>query len=300
MLETMVEKWRFITLEKRDGFFNTALDEALIESVSEGESPPTIVVTEWEPTVSLGNSQKYSLDVNGRACERLGVKVTRRRSGGQSVFLNDGYIVFSVVATNKYLGGLIKLDSLRKRFSETLASGLRDMGVSAEFHKPDNVIITNGDIRKTIGNSGQKVTSGEDRASSIHGSVRYELTSFDDMLEVLKINGNDLQNYREEIRKVLGSIRDYSGITKEGAVSVLSKRFLEEYSGNNFVEGKLTLSEEARIKNLVESYYGNWEQVKDKEIYRTRGVCYLYINGEPVIDSVGKLLGYNEPSKLEV
>ena len=168
-----------------------------------------------------------------------------------------------------------------------------DLGIRAEFYLPDNVVVAeNGSVR-TIGNSGQR---GGVRATSVHGSVRYSLKSFNEMIDVLMINGNKLQDHGEVIRGALASITDYSSITREGAVEVLSKRLLEEYSKNRFYRGELNSFEERRMKELVESNYGNIRMIEGKKSLKSKGICFLYLNGEPTIPAIKKLMEYNQPS----
>ena len=186
-------EWRIIDTGEREGSFNTAIDVALLESVGNNESKPAIVMTEWKPTVSLGNSQSYFLDVDEKACKKHNVQVVRRRSGGQAVFLDNNYFVFSVIAKPDMFPKDLTL--LRKWFCNMVVEMLTDYDVPVEFYQPDNIVIRNGDKFRTIGNSGQVITS---KAIAVHGSVRYSLKNLDVMTDVLKVNGQKLQQFEEE------------------------------------------------------------------------------------------------------
>src|SRR3989344_7533226 len=176
-------EWRIIDTGEREGSFNTAIDVALLESVGNDGSKPAIVMTEWKPTVSLGNSQSYFLDVDEKACKKHNVQVVRRRSGGQAVFLDENYFVFSVIAKPDMFPRDLTL--LRKWFCNLVVELLHDYDIPAEFYRPDNVVIRNENNFKTIGNSGQVITN---KSVVVHGSVRHSLKNLDVMLDVLKVN----------------------------------------------------------------------------------------------------------------
>ncbi len=79
---------------------NLALDEALLELAHEGLAATACVRT-WmaaEPTVVLGSSGRRDEEVDLEACRRHGVRVIRRPSGGGTVLLGPGCLMWSVVA----------------------------------------------------------------------------------------------------------------------------------------------------------------------------------------------------------
>jgi lipoate-protein ligase A len=78
---------------------NLALDEALLLEAS-ATSTPTTVVRTWmahEPAVVLGSSSRVAEEVDLDACRAAGVAVLRRPSGGLSVVLGPGCLMWAVV-----------------------------------------------------------------------------------------------------------------------------------------------------------------------------------------------------------
>jgi lipoate-protein ligase A len=56
-----MKEWRFIPLEVNDGYWNMALDEAILKSIIERESPHTIRLYKWKPsTISIGRNQSLN------------------------------------------------------------------------------------------------------------------------------------------------------------------------------------------------------------------------------------------------
>lgn len=77
-----------------------ALDEALLEEAHAGRLPAAVVRT-WmaaEPTVVIGSSSRIDAEVDRAACRELGARIVRRPSGGLTVVLGPGCVMWSVVA----------------------------------------------------------------------------------------------------------------------------------------------------------------------------------------------------------
>ena len=93
-------RWRIVGLETHDAYFNMAIDEVLLERVSEKLSPPTIRFYRWSPSaVSIGRFQSMEEEVNVERCRETGVDYVRRITGGGAVYHdNGGEITYSLVA----------------------------------------------------------------------------------------------------------------------------------------------------------------------------------------------------------
>jgi len=286
---------RVVKLEKQNGFFNTALDEALLMSLSEGKSPPTLAITKWEPTISVGRSQSIGLDVDKNAAKKHEAVILRRKSGGQAVYLDDGYIVFSLIAPKGYFPK--GFDELRKSVSTVIANTLKAFNVPAEFYEPDNVVIRKNGSVKTIGNSGQLI--GKDFVN-VHGSVRYDLKDFDKMMDVLKINGQKINQYKEDIKKHLGYVKQYcNGKSREELEQALVKNLSMEF-GTKSENGVFSDEETSLINRFVrEKYQENSWNYPSNQKEKSRGICYLFLNGKNIVSSLKPLLAENKPSGLE-
>ncbi len=283
-------EWRLINLEKKEGLFNTMIDLAVFKEVVQGNSKPTFIFSEWEPSITLGVSQSYLFDVDKDACQKNGVKVVRRKSGGQSVYLDDGYIVFSAIAPRGFFAN--DLSELRKDFCEVGVVVLRENGIPAEFYEPDNIIVRENGRYKTIGSSGQFISQGGVLIKSL---IRYKLRNFNRMIDVLKVNGLKLNPYKDEIKEVLADVQSYnSKISKEYLKKKLAEYFSRKYR-ISLREGSLADEEFICVSTLMSKHE---KQLEDKEHYKSRGVCYLYLNGFPLVESFKQILPYNEPSGI--
>jgi len=78
---------------------NLALDEALLD---EAEAAPEVLETLrlWEPAspmVVVGRSSRVGEEVHCQTCSRLGIPILRRASGGASVVIGPGCLVYALV-----------------------------------------------------------------------------------------------------------------------------------------------------------------------------------------------------------
>lgn len=107
---------------------NLALDELLLDSVHEGSLTVPVVRT-WmadAATVVLGASSRVADEVDLAACAAEGVGLVRRPSGGLTVILGPGCLMWSVIAP--YPAGSPAIDSLHAAMLEPLAAALRSAG----------------------------------------------------------------------------------------------------------------------------------------------------------------------------
>lgn len=127
-------EWRLIVEhEPRTAAWNMAIDEAIMDAVAVGNALPTLRFYQWAPPgLSLGKRQPLS-GVDLAACERDGVEVARRATGGFAILHTDE-LTYSVATPpdDPRAEGAI-LDAYR-RLSEGLLTGLHLLGVPARMN----------------------------------------------------------------------------------------------------------------------------------------------------------------------
>lgn len=90
--------WRLIRSGPLPGAMNMALDDALLQAVAEGTSPPVLRLYRWQPaTLTLGYAQPVDAGVDLDACRAAGVAVVRRPTGGRAV-LHDREVTYALIA----------------------------------------------------------------------------------------------------------------------------------------------------------------------------------------------------------
>lgn len=110
-----------------------AIDEAILNAVSEGRSPPTIRFYGWRPPcVSIGYAQAMHGSIDLRACVERGYEWVRRPTGGRAV-LHIDELTYSVTAPQdepRVRGDIV---TSYRRLSRGLVAGLRYLGARVDL-----------------------------------------------------------------------------------------------------------------------------------------------------------------------
>ncbi len=119
--------WRLLNTGVSDGAANMAIDEALMQSVTENRSPPTLRFYGWAPPcVSVGYSQSVRKEIDLDRCRERGYTWVRRPTGGRAI-LHIDELTYSVVAPQgeaRVSGDII---TSYRRLSLGLVEGLRTL-----------------------------------------------------------------------------------------------------------------------------------------------------------------------------
>jgi len=129
---------------------NVAFDQALIEARNAGKIPDTIRFLRFRPSALVGLHQILAHEVRLDYCRQTGIEVGRRITGGGGLYLDEGQIGWELVMDRRRLG-TTDLAEIAARICRAAASGLRQLGIQAEF-RPRNDIEVGG--RKISGTGG--------------------------------------------------------------------------------------------------------------------------------------------------
>lgn len=131
-----MKAWRLIPLEIKNGYWNMALDEAILRAVIEKKSANTLRFYKWEPsTASIGRNQSLSSEVDLAFAEKMGFNVVRRITGGGAVFHDEKReITYSIVCPIKFLE-ILNAKNVPQQFeliTQGIVAGLRNYGLKPE------------------------------------------------------------------------------------------------------------------------------------------------------------------------
>jgi len=163
----------WLDVDLADAAANLALDEALLEAAQEGRLDAPVVRT-WtaaEPTVVLGSSSRIAAEVDLDACAAWGARLVRRPTGGLTVLLGPGCLMWSVVVPHP--GGPPPLDAIHAAMLEPLAVALRGAGRAVERRGTSDLALVDGDEERKISGNALRVRRA---AVLYHGTL---LDSFD-------------------------------------------------------------------------------------------------------------------------
>lgn len=259
-----METWRFLPLEIRNGYWNMALDEAILNAVIEKKSLNTLRFFKWNPsTATIGQNQSLFDEIDLKFCEENGFNVVRRITGGGAVFhdyLKE--ITYSIVCPIKYLESLNAFKVLEQFeiITQGITTALEIYGLEAEkgiIHCPAIFI----DGKKISGNAQLR------RKGCIlqHGTILLD-TDPDLMYSVLKTPPNVsktrmVRSVRAKVTGIKVGLKDFD----EGLfIRSLKKGFIETL-GIQLKEEKFSDYELEIAKKLVTERYSNKKWLRKYE-----------------------------------
>ena len=272
MISERFHIWRLLRTGFSNAFENMAIDEAILKACSEGKSPPTIRIYGWRPhAISLGYSQKTKETINLEACERLGVNIVRRPTGGRAV-LHDEESTYSLISPLDNPLFPPNIIGSYKKISSCLIWVFKRLGINAEMVIPKEEIkppferrvgpicflspswyeIT-VNSRKICGSAQRRV----DGAFLQHGSI---LLGFDPLklFEVLSFKGGNKTETMDSLRTKITSVNEQLG--QSIGFFEFNEMLTEGFKHGldiELKEGELSPEEEQLTKEFLEKRYLN-------------------------------------------
>lgn len=233
----LMTNFKFIYHKNFDAVFNMACEEYLLKQ-TDGYY---IRLYLNEPSVIIGSNQNTLLEVNLKECEKLGVKVVRRLSGGGAVYHDLNNINYSIIAPyNAQEDGYIK-------FCAPVIKYLNSIGVKAEFSGRNDITV---DGKKISGNA-QVIY--KDRILH-HGTLL-----FDTNLEVLEkvLIQNEIKVKAKGVKSIrarVTNIKEHTSISSKDFFEGLKNYLQADFEGYNFSK-----QDELNINKLINEKYSTYE-----------------------------------------
>jgi len=119
------EEMQFLDLTLPTVAENVALDEALLLGAEAG-GPEVLRLWHWPaPAIVLGAAGRIADDVHEEACQRDGLPIVRRSSGGGTVLLGTGCLLYSLVLRFDHAPGLADLQASYRVISDRIQRALK-------------------------------------------------------------------------------------------------------------------------------------------------------------------------------
>jgi lipoate-protein ligase A len=241
----LIDNWRFIDLDRIDGFYSAALFESIAKHVGANLSPETILF--WRirsPVVYLGYHQCVADEIKEDYCIDNNIGIIRRILGGGCGFCDEDQILFSVIGKDV---GIIPTD-IQAAYEKVLGgvvNALSQLGARGEIEPARNAVYTNG--RKISGNAQGRL----DGAVLINGSLLLDF-DFGLMDKVLKNPTKNLYPVNCA-REGMITLKDLGVMDIEFVKKTLRSGF-ESALGITTGEGVLTKDEIQTADRLLEKY----------------------------------------------
>jgi lipoyl(octanoyl) transferase len=125
---------KIIDFEKFNGKYNMDQDTYLFQQFEDGLIGDTLRIYGWErPCISLGYTQDPEKELNTAKCEKFGIEIIKRPTGGGIVFHNEYEVTYSIVCDKddpRLPKGMVES---YKALSTLVVQALRMQGIPAEM-----------------------------------------------------------------------------------------------------------------------------------------------------------------------
>jgi lipoate-protein ligase A len=242
--------WRLLDDEYDDPLFNLAIEEAIMEKVSQRQVPNTLRL--WinrRPTAVIGKFQRPELEVNKEACKKHGVAVVRRFTGGGTVYHDKGNLNYAISVRRDNPIIPPTLDRIRPTLCAGVVEALKILGLNAKFEPRGAYVHIKG---KKVSGTAAAVTR---TTVFLHGTllINSNLTRLREVLDVPSYHGAArLKRLVKSIRKEVTSIQEQLG--REVSVQDVKEALTEGFTkalGIKLQLGELLASEVELAKEIA-------------------------------------------------
>ncbi len=251
-----MEKWRLLDVEVPDSaYMNMAIDEAVfIEKTRNQMQPTTLRLWRNKSAVVIGRFQSIKNEINQEICRQKGVQITRRFTGGGTVYQDFGNINFSICIGAEYplLKGLNITDSFRI-LTSGVGEGLRTMRIETVFSPPSDLLLKD---KKISGNS-----QSRKRNVIFHHGTLLVNTDLEMLMSVLNSSVREISKRMIESRKMpVTNLQDETEhkIDVEEVKNSIKKGF-EKIFNIDIVQGQLNPQEKEKAQMLFAEKYSKDE-----------------------------------------
>jgi lipoate-protein ligase A len=137
----MIDDWRMIEYSSEDPAMNLAIDEAILRSVLENHGPNTLRLWQNPPAVVIGHFQDPKSAASIAECEKLGIRIFRRVSGGGAVYHDYGNVNYSIIVRKPSLAvGVENVERSYSFFCSGVVEGLGMLSVQAR-NNSGNIVV---------------------------------------------------------------------------------------------------------------------------------------------------------------
>lgn len=154
--------WRILSMETHNAAMNMAIDEAILQARIADKVPNTLRFYRWKPSaVSIGRFQEIVKEVDVENCQKRGIDVIRRISGGGTVYHDaEGEVTYSVIAKTEDMGAK-DITEVYSKIYAAISEALRMLGIPTDFNAGDAKNCPNLTVKgKKISGSAQANKAG--------------------------------------------------------------------------------------------------------------------------------------------
>jgi lipoate-protein ligase A len=180
--------WRLLDTGYRSSNQNIALDKVLLLARSRGFIPDTLRFFQFTGACVLtGCYQVTEQEIRFDYCQQQGIAINCRITGGNAAYWDTSTIGFEVVISEKSPSIPKQLPQVTAKFGEALVSGLKKIGISANYKFPNTIEVAGRQIGWVGGTKYQDVIFYQ-------GYIQVNDLNVQSLLRVLRIPTEKLKN----------------------------------------------------------------------------------------------------------
>ena len=250
----------FVDTRSRDAAFNFGAEYYLAAERDLGA--PVFMLWSTAPTLMIGKYQNVFEEVDLAFVRDNGIKITRRLSGGGTIYTDEGGFQFTFIEKG---GDLIDFSG----YMEPVAEALNKMGVPAKINGRNDMLLGG----KKISGNAQFKLGGK---TVHHGSLLFDTDL--DMMERAsrppgyKITSKSIKSVRDRVT----NIKEAAGLdmTAERFADELVRRIAEVTGSPERYE--LTAEDRERIEELADAHFRDRDSVfLHAPAFDVEKVCHL-------------------------
>ena len=240
-------KWRLITLKNCNLYTLHATEDYFLEEVNKKNQKPTIILSNLKsPSISISYKQNLKKDVNLTEAKKTNIDITRRKTGGRSIYLDDKHYIVSII--DKKSPHMIDPTLNYKKICNKIIHTIKNLtGITLQLENKNDLITTTG---KKIGGAAQKIKS---HSYLVHCYIRHQ-TDLNTMLNLITIDDTSLKPYKKEFSEFTGSIMSESQNPQNNFYTHFKENLLEKITQNQFENTQLSETEKTKIETIAKTY----------------------------------------------
>jgi len=261
--------WRVIEDGELDIYRNLSIEESLARVNADSvEKTNTLRLWQSNKSVVIGRFQCVHKEVDLDYCQKEGIRIARRFTGGGAVYQGIGNLNFTICADQRKPYVPRSLKKLYQGFVGSIASGLREIGIPVAYDEKRSCLRIGE--KKVTGTAGW-IKQG---VSFLHGTLLID-ANINTLERSLDAPSGQTKYLRERTRiRCKRSKRDVvTNISREvisrptdEIIRKAIKRSVEEYSGEPIEVGNFTQEEKRTAESLLQTRYNLDEWNRGTEI----------------------------------
>lgn len=248
----------YVETNSTNVFYNFALEYYLL--TKKGLSENVFMFWRTTPTLMTGNFQNIYAEINVEYARKKGITVVRRKSGGGTIYTDEGGWQYSYIMPN------LRHEEIDfKQNSQAVVNALNALGAPAAFNDRNDILIEG----KKVSGTARYVSNG---GIVHHGSLLYN-TNIEEMVRSLTVADDKMiAKGIQSVRQRVTNIREH--VKKPVTPEEFKKQMLSAVLGESYQEYVLLSKEQEAVlalqKEMFESWDWNWGQNPALSITRFR------------------------------